>query len=231
MRFGPESSQTLTHWGRVTHICVGKLIIIGSDNGLSSDRRQAIISTNAGLLSIGPLRAYFSENLIKIQQFSLKKMHVKMLSAKWRSSCLGSLNVLMIAQDMNQCRLAITKDPRHSSHEHSHEVLKISVISWELPVNFHEKNAADPFYFRDWSSVSEINFKLTHLALQSHLPGASECIRHVLVVNFINLWLINNEKKPKTNCLYLFTWLQSRWMKDYLTETQWHICISKLTHY
>ena len=25
----------LTHWGRVTHICVGNLTIIGSDNGLS----------------------------------------------------------------------------------------------------------------------------------------------------------------------------------------------------
>ena len=33
----------LTHWGRVTHICVSKLTIIGSDKGLSSDRRQAII--------------------------------------------------------------------------------------------------------------------------------------------------------------------------------------------
>ena len=85
--------QALTHWGRVTHIYVGKLIIIGSDNGLSPDRRQAIIWTNAGLLSIGPLRTYFSENLIKVQQFSLKRMHVKMSSAKWRPSCLG-LNVL-----------------------------------------------------------------------------------------------------------------------------------------
>ena len=83
----------LTHWGRVTHICVSKLIIIGSYNGLSPDRRQAIIWTNARLLSIGPLRIYFNENLIKIQQFSLKKMHVKLSSAKWRPSCLG-LNVL-----------------------------------------------------------------------------------------------------------------------------------------
>ena len=33
----------LTHWGRVTHIRVGKLTIIGSDNGLSPGRRQAII--------------------------------------------------------------------------------------------------------------------------------------------------------------------------------------------
>ena len=79
----------------MTHICVDKLIIIGSDNGLSPDRRQAIIWTNAELLSIGPLRTYFSENLIKMQQFSLKKMHLKMSSAKWRLSCLG-LNVLRV---------------------------------------------------------------------------------------------------------------------------------------
>ena len=35
----------LTHWGRVKHICVSKLTIIGSDNGLSPGRRQAIIRT------------------------------------------------------------------------------------------------------------------------------------------------------------------------------------------
>ena len=78
----------------VSYICVGKLIIIGSDNGLSPDRRQTIIWTNAGLLSIEPLWTYFSGNLIKIQQFSLKKSHVKMSSAKWRLFPLG-LNVLI----------------------------------------------------------------------------------------------------------------------------------------
>ena len=46
----------LTHWGRVTHICVGYLFIIGSDNGSLSGRRQAIIQTNAGILLIGPLQ-------------------------------------------------------------------------------------------------------------------------------------------------------------------------------
>ena len=35
----------LTHWGRMTHICVGKINIIGSDNGLSPRRRQAIIQS------------------------------------------------------------------------------------------------------------------------------------------------------------------------------------------
>ena len=54
----------LTHWGRVMHICVGKLTIIASDNGLSPERRQAIIWTNAGLLLIGPLRTNLSEILI-----------------------------------------------------------------------------------------------------------------------------------------------------------------------
>ena len=55
----------LTHWGRGTHICVGKLTIIGSDNGLSPE----------------------------LQTFSLKKIRLKMSSAKYCWFCLD-LNVL-----------------------------------------------------------------------------------------------------------------------------------------
>ena len=83
----------LTHWGRLTHICVGKPTIIGSDNGLSPGQRQAIIWTNAGILLIGPLETKFSEISIRIQTLSFKKMHLKMSFAKWRPFCL-SLNVL-----------------------------------------------------------------------------------------------------------------------------------------
>ena len=79
----------LTHWGRMTHICVGKLTILDSDNGLSPGRLQAIIWTNAGILLIGPLGTNFSESLIGIQTFSLTKIYLKMLSAKWRPFCLG----------------------------------------------------------------------------------------------------------------------------------------------
>ena len=43
----------------MTHICVGKLAIIGSDNGLSSGRRQAIIWTNAEILLIDPSSTNF----------------------------------------------------------------------------------------------------------------------------------------------------------------------------
>ena len=78
----------------LTHICVSKLTILGSDNGLSPGRRQAIISTNAGMLLIGPLGTNLIEILITIQTFSFKKMHLKMLSAKWCPYSLNVFNVL-----------------------------------------------------------------------------------------------------------------------------------------
>ena len=74
----------------MTLICVGKRTIIGSDNGLSPERRQAIIGTNAGILLIGALGTNFSEISVEIQTFSFKKMHLKM-SAK----CCPFVSALM----------------------------------------------------------------------------------------------------------------------------------------
>ena len=85
----------LTHWGRVMHICVSKLTIIGSDNGLMPGRRQAIIRTNAGIFLIQTLGTNLSEILWEIHSFSFSKMHLKMSSATWRLFGLG-LNELMI---------------------------------------------------------------------------------------------------------------------------------------
>ena len=88
----------LTHWGRVTHICISKLTIIGSDDGLSPGRRrQAIIWTIDGILLIEPLGTMFSEIFIEIYTFSFRKMHLKMSSGKWRPFCLG-LNVNIVHQ-------------------------------------------------------------------------------------------------------------------------------------
>ena len=78
------------------YITFGNITIIGSDNGLSPDRRQAIIWTNAGILLIGPLGTDFSENLIEIHTFLFKKMHLKTSSGKRRPFCLR-LNVLIPA--------------------------------------------------------------------------------------------------------------------------------------
>ena len=89
---------SLTQWGQVTHICVSKLTIIGSDNGLSPGRRQAIIWTNAGILLIGPLGTNCSEILIAIETISFKQKHLKMSFGKWRTFYLG-LNVLRCVPD------------------------------------------------------------------------------------------------------------------------------------
>ena len=117
---GSKIDNTLTVWGRVTHISVSKLTILGSDNGLSPDRHQAIIWTNAGLLLIGPLGTNFSEILIEILIFSSTEMRLKVSSAKRRPFCLG-LNVFrvercLIHSDRTQLR-AITVP--HSSHKFS----------------------------------------------------------------------------------------------------------------
>ena len=86
------------HLGDLTHIRIGKLIIIGPGNGLSPGRHQAIILTNAGILLIGPLGRNFSEISIEIYTFSFKKMHLKMSIARWRPFCLGLtvLNILCV---------------------------------------------------------------------------------------------------------------------------------------
>ena len=84
-----QAAEVLTHWGRMTHICVSKLTSTGSDNGLSPSRRQAIIWSNAGILLIRTLGTNFSEILSKIHTFSFKKIHLKMSSGKWRPFCLG----------------------------------------------------------------------------------------------------------------------------------------------
>ena len=83
------------------HICISKLLSINSDNGLSPGRRQAILRTNAEILLIGPLGTKFSEILIAIHTFPLKRKHLKMSSAKWQPFCLG-LNVLKVTGVTNE---------------------------------------------------------------------------------------------------------------------------------
>ena len=79
------------------------LTIIGSDNGMSPGRRQAIIWTNAVILLIGPLGTNFSEILIEILTFSFKKMRLKVSFVKRRPFCLG-LNVLSYSLFVKEAR-------------------------------------------------------------------------------------------------------------------------------
>ena len=83
----------LTHWGRVTLICVSKLTIIDLDNGLTPWLCHGIIRTNAGILLIEPLGTKFSEISIGIHPFSFKKSAFenaicKMTSILFRPQCM-----------------------------------------------------------------------------------------------------------------------------------------------
>ena len=163
----------LTHWGRVTHICVGNLTIIGSDNGLSPGRRQAIIWTNAGILLIGPWGTNFSDILIGIQTFSFKKLLVKMSSAKWRLFRFG-LNVLKL-----------NRVNKRGHWSHNDQIRKHVVVLWisqaELaprPLNYTLRPAkktlfkmTPAIYFRT-ARIKTIPLKIRiHLDLW-HLPAA-----------------------------------------------------------
>ena len=94
MSEGVTSIVRLTHWGRVTHICVNKLTTISSDNGLPPGRRQAIIWTSAGIL----LTSFdaWGQNSMKYQsKFIYSHSRKCIWTAKCRPFC-PSLNVLRV---------------------------------------------------------------------------------------------------------------------------------------
>ena len=105
----------------MTHICVSNLTIIGSDNGLSPGRRQAIIWTNAGILLIEPLGANFSEILIKMLFFFIQENAFESVVWKRRPSWLG-LNVL------NRSGIG----PLHMTSRHG-DAFHITDLSWMEP--------------------------------------------------------------------------------------------------
>ena len=84
----------LPHWNQVTHICVSKLAIIGSDNGLLLRLRQAIILTNARILLIPPLGTFPLKFLLEFKHFDSRKcswkcnlqnvIHFVLASIYWR---------------------------------------------------------------------------------------------------------------------------------------------------
>ena len=112
----------LTDWGQLTHTCV-----IGSNNGLSPGRCQAIIWTNAGILLIRTVGTNFSEILSGIHIFSLTKMHLNMAFVICRLSCIG---------------LNVSRNKTRISHIHVASILPIKctylVLYFTLVMRLHE---------------------------------------------------------------------------------------------
>ena len=163
----------LTHWGQVSHICVSKLTISGSDNGFSPGRRLAIIWTNAGIWLIGPLRTISSGILIVLYIFSCKKMHWKMLSGNvWpflsRSQCVYHSSYIFLAATkqlydwfspsvcLSVCpsvRLSVTP---FSPCSHHHIIMKFSGVITNDKSDVHAKGQGQ----RSKVKVTEVNTQL-----------------------------------------------------------------------
>ena len=163
------------------HICISKLTIIGSDNGLSPGRHQAIIWSNAGILLIEPLQTNFSEISIAIHTFSFKKIHLKMSSGKWRPFCL-SLNVLMpleLVDDKSTlvqawCKFYNTKWP----HLETMSFIRVWVNTFRVttarcqPITLSNTHWMNDYHQTSNTSCTKSqNLNVSHLILQLFLPS------------------------------------------------------------
>ena len=82
----------ITHWGQMTHICVDKLTIIGSDNGLAPRRRQAIIWTSSWNIANWTLanklqRHFYWNSNIFIQENAFENVVCQMAAILSRPQC------------------------------------------------------------------------------------------------------------------------------------------------
>ena len=91
-------------WGRLTHICVSKLTIIDSDDGLSPGRRQAIIWTSAGILFIwirNKLQWTITRNsYIFMQENAFENVLCQMSAILSRPQCATALNLPLFYDSM-----------------------------------------------------------------------------------------------------------------------------------
>ena len=128
--------------------------IIGSDNGVSPVQHQAIIWTNAVLLSFG------LKLQIVFKPFHSIKMHLKMSFAKRRPFCHG-LNVLM-KPPLNEVALWLTIfshawDSRPTSKETG---TSVSEIHWPIHCQTSHTNR-----------TKSQNLNVSRLVLQLSLPN------------------------------------------------------------
>ena len=81
--------SALTHWGRVMHICVSKLTIIGSDNGLLPDHYLKLYWNNVYWTLRNNFQWNFNQNLnISIQENAFEHVIRKMAAMLSHPQCV-----------------------------------------------------------------------------------------------------------------------------------------------
>ena len=201
-----QTISLLTHWGQMTHICISKSTIIGSDNGLLPGWRQAIIGTNAGILLIGPYGTNFSEifnqnsNIFihenefesvvcKMAAILSPPLCVKILIYQWFSipepSVYSYFNILYI-------RIPLHLQPWRWN------VIMIPTLSWLLV-------AQDNLWYHLWQSCHydyQFPVRVTnHDTFSMRCSGwLHESVLYTHFPDSINYWTQCQREQPKT-CL------------------------------
>ena len=170
----------------MTHICVSDLTTIGSDNGLSPCRRQAIIRTNAGILLIRPLGTNFSEILIEILSFSITKMRLKVSSAKRRPFSLG-LNVLCDNDWRQDVRNFSCMVASWSVSRKYISYYKFQLVSVNIKVNWLQSGFKSSVITVWMVPASTAATRSSHMVVQ-YIPRNM----HMVLLCFALLWLRNH---------------------------------------
>ena len=163
----------------MTHICVSKLTIIGSDNGLSPDRRQAIIWTNAGLLLIGPL-------LYILTCTYLPDMHTEVFKNAYFIRTIG-LHILKSIRWASTQRVC-TVYPKKYAHGYCFAVLCCGYTLTDFPISIRLTSLAL------WQS--------------NDCPSASKATlmnmdKYFMWIHYERLRKHNKAKHNKTVCIFL----------------------------
>ena len=86
----------LTHWGRVTHICVNKLTIIGSDNGLLPSHYLNQCWNNVDWTLRNKLQWNLNRNyFIFFQENAFQNVVYEMVVILYRLQCVNSIPALV----------------------------------------------------------------------------------------------------------------------------------------
>ena len=137
----------LTHWGRVTHICVSKLTIMGSDSSLSPGLPAPSHYLNQwwNIVNWTLIKSTnFSEILIVIYTSTFKKLQFTMSSGKWRPFCLV-LNVLSLKRTQLTLRLDWFKLWLGVEHNHTEWCLSLLFCNFYFHNTFSFHSFSFPF--------------------------------------------------------------------------------------
>ena len=173
MSFNSQRIWLISAWCRINASV--NWVSIGSRNGLSPVRRQAITRTNTDLLSIRHLGTTFSDIWIEIKKtVTFTKIHLKLSSAKWLPFCSGGW--VNMGYRLMFCRIKVPGPPGdHSGNPLAlvREWMQVSGFNLLTPGRCNFKNTIFSFIiqnsslathcgiFRGWIPKDLINLRST----------------------------------------------------------------------